>query len=1105
MAKLISLGDALKFLDRFPSLVAGPGISSTATVFRDVAEATRRDLHAYQIDTGPTDSYLDIIDSISPEGGPISERVKQSIIQALSDVPPSHQLPTLAQLPWSAIVSLSPEACLEGVFRTRLDRLPSSRTLTIVDYPDISPDLRTTPVFKLLGNPRTKRPESAAVVSRSELLLRQQLWANMLRTLPDYVRDGWILLVGTEPVQNLVELFFATILMLPPPRPTRFMTLKGDATATNSTITNLLRSRGASLCEVDCTIKQYCAAITNRLSEPKQYSFDPPSPHQSATRLEEFLSKYRSFIQLVPNKFPAGFDPSAKHHQLVDALFRPTSVDWNPFLAGYHLSRTQAVELANSIRRDLADPLSNGAHYYVLRGEAGTGKTCAMKEAASLLAKDGVLCLWVNRLPLESAQNLIRGLIADLSVIVNSSKNSPSTRAAIFLDESWSARIDPADLVSEVDAKSLPIAVVVSFRNSELMADTGIAFPIPVKVDLEIELSMALDDAEREALPEVLLRIGAAANFDEARRRTASVNGRNASDVLCTLWFLVPETRSSISNSIEDEYFALGGVGVLVQRIAENAERMSEKAKIAYECAAVCSDLQTGMPTEILVRAMGVNYDEWLDMCVEGRPLWGLLYPDNDGRNGQTVYWTRNDVVTRILIDLVNGGFGHAGEVRILAGLIEACSIGTAVYRGFLVDLLVRNRKKLSDRFTLEQGIELFEKARSSLPHPDKTIEHQYGLWLKDKGAATEKAHKQLLNALDTPDYPMADTAERAEHIHTSIAAVVVSQARDGERSAESAVAAVNEHLRLAQSPSFFNPHTTHVFANLLLELAHMQDASSDRKVQLQAVGEALATIERTFQIIGASGRGSQKYAKDVEMLGTVQEKLLNSFCDDEELQTAADELFAKGGSQVGYVVLCRRKLMNAARSRRGRDYKQVKDCLDRCCEKIREAHGVPGERLVAVRVDLYIRWQIQGARGPVDWLRLYNDLDVVCQSAVYKDDMIKLFYMAVVLFHLDRAPDANVFFHRLRVLASPKTVKHASRCFLLGKEGLPKRVQGKLRQSHERWYVEAPEYGTDFLLRDRGQNIIDGRDVHCYVGFTFLGPFAQLKRPDPDGFVLPG
>ena len=29
----------------------------------------------------------------------------------------------------------------------------------------------------------------------------------------------------------------------------------------------------------------------------------------------------------------------------------------------------------------------------------------------------------------------------------------------------------------------------------------------------------------------------------------------------------------------------------------------------------------------------------------------------------------------------------------------------------------------------------MFELARKTFPYPDKTIEHQYGVWLKDKGA----------------------------------------------------------------------------------------------------------------------------------------------------------------------------------------------------------------------------------------------------------------------------------------------------------------------------------------------------------------------------------
>ena len=453
----------------------------------------------------------------------------------------------------------------------------------------------------------------------------------------------------------------------------------------------------------------------------------------------------------------------------------------------------------------------------------------------------------------------------------------------------------------------------------------------------------------------------------------------------------------------------------------------------------------------------------------------------------------------------MNGGLGHTGEYRRLRELVSVCTVGTPPYRTFLIDLLVRSRRKLQDRFTLNQGMDIFELARETFPYPDKTIEHHYGVWMKDKGADSTKAYRQLERALATPDYPHAQTSERPEHIHTTLAAVVLSQVREGSRTAESGLDEVREHLRRAQSPGFFNPYTTHVFGSLLLDLASIEsDNASGSVTALEAVAEAIPAIERALQVIGASGARMQRYKKDLEMLTSLQARILDSVDDVEALKEYANELFDSSRSQIGFEVVGRKLLYDASEKNRGRSYLKVKEYLDECFTICEECGVEPKERMIAVRVDLYIRWQIQRTSGQINWELIRNDLQRLLQSPWFRNDPIKMFYCAVSLYHTEQLPEANALFAMLRSSASIPMLRGSIRAYFLGKEGSPKRYQGSVRQAHGRLYLEIGELGTDLPIHEAGNALHSGASRHCYVGFSLSGPFAVLRRPEARDLKLP-
>ena len=323
--------------------------------------------------------------------------------------------------------------------------------------------------------------------------------------------------------------------------------------------------------------------------------------------------------------------------------------------------------------------------------------------------------------------------------------------------------------------------------------------------DDEYELPFLLDSDELERLPQTLVAVGAAEDIQDAQNAIHRIPTRNATDILCSLWYLVPYTRGQITASLQDEYCRLGMSSEAIRALASLTDSVNSVARTAYEFVAVCSNLNIGVPLEVLVHGLRVSYSEWLTMCVEGNPIWGLLYDDLSS-DDSVIYSTRNEVVTRVLVDLVNGGLGHTGEYNRLKTLVSACQIGTPVYRTFLHELLVKSRAKLNGILSFEQGLELYEMAETSFPEKDRSIAHHHGIWIADAGKDPLRAYRQFERALVTPDYPFASGNEPKEIVHTSMAAAVVANARMSNDSSDSALAQIREHLRQAENSLFFPP-----------------------------------------------------------------------------------------------------------------------------------------------------------------------------------------------------------------------------------------------------------------------------------------------------------
>ncbi len=1100
----ISLKDAISLLPRRPGLVIG----EDATTYSGALESVKEKLIDFLPEDARPDakrrSALDVLDTIrqlNPHKADAASSVFVDYIQGLS---PSLDSQHLSRIQWSAVISLTYDLIFESQSRDYLDSIASSRTLTIVDSPTVAVPPRSTPVFKLLGNIFERDPTKQAAIASSDLLIRQQQWPALLRQCGDTLRGCPIFLAGNTTSRDFLRPMLGSLFNQKAAHPKLVLILESDGTLDDPTIQSLLASH-CRVMQIDASLRDFCAAIAEM--KPKQTAisaFVARSYSNSSQELANRLQEYSSYISIVPDQAGEQVDISMHRNSLTDALFRPLSVDWSPYLAQLDLRRTITDELIVGINGTSASSLP----CVLIRGDSAVGKTSVLKRTAVELASQGYVVLWCKRAPSELWHTQYRKLIAKL-VQWRKEKPDDTLRVAIFCDDPWATRVTARELLSICDSARLEAVLIFSYRHSDYISLDYANSILPVMPAVDIEIPSTLDAHESDGLQDMLVKIGAAANEGDAAAAIAALpDHAGAKDILCSLWYLIPETKAQITASLQDEYSRLGGASHSIEKFAQAAADSGEVARLAYELVTVTSNLNLMLPIEILVSALGTDYGEWIALCEGGRPVWGLLYSDTDPEQHTVVYRTRNEVVTQVLLRLVNGGQGHAGEYRALKRLVHACDGGSQIYRSFIVDLLVgsRSRIRLHEILTYEQGLELFELAENTLPYPDKLIAHHKGLWIHHAGKKYSEAYEQFEKALTTPSYPGELREDPQEFVHTSMAATMVQRVKDGEQDSETGLRVVQTHLQQASSPTFFNPHTTHVFANLLFELAQRSDSNAADHIALTSLVEALQEIEKTLQIVGAEGRTQIRFQDQIAALNSLQAKIFSSMPSDETLDEIALELFSSiSKNQVGIEIAARKRLVDASARDKGRFYNKVSEHLKKTFALVEEANALPTAGLRTVRVDLVVRWKLQRVGGGVDWHSFKHDLDQILKAARFRDDPLRLFHFGVACFHLGDIGNATATFAKLRRSIGPRLLPYDIRCCYIGKEGFPMRLQGVVERKHGRLYASISELGTEVLIKTGESTSGTGGSDHFYIVFSFNGPLAVTDSPKERALLLPG
>lgn len=1039
--------------------------------------------------------YPEAVDAAFERAPEKQDLLAHTLIEKLRGLKPSLEVSRLVLAGWSAYVSMTEDLLLEEALRNHTDSIPSSKSVTIIDHPSVEPPIRSYPVYKLLGNLNNSDPDRTVCISDAEMLVRKQSWSRMISSLANYLRDAPLIVLGfastVQRLRDILSLFAAQN----SPRITKLRFLKGDPCLKDPTVRAILRKFDVAL--IDASQRDICELVANQRSIGSRAI--QLAPEKTAFRLvQDYASHYDCPVAVVPqlDKNPIQLTPMERSG-CIDSLFRPASPDWRPFQANLDLRRDCVENIAEEVRAQISLARPKQPRVLLLVGDAGVGKTTITKRVALEITANNTLVLWCRRVTSGVWLRAFKKWVNDLFVELKKSHEHYFKNLVIFCDDPWALRIDSSDALVALEESPIPATLIVTLRNtdryvSELRSATAMAI-----AHKEFEIPFELSNEELDRMSEMLLKIGAVTTIERGQNLVRTVQTKRARDILCSLWYLVPETKSQLAESLKDEYFRLGEVANIPE-LAQSSTINGKQAHKAYEYVTVSSRLGIGLPVEVLVHALDIDYDVWIGSLENGRPLWGLLYDDMSEDGTTVMYFTRNEVVTRVLIDLVNGGLaGHMGEVRVLKELILACKDGSTPYRNYLIDVLVRARQKLGDLFSYEQGCELYEAAIENLPTEDRLLEHHFGIWIQDKGPRDGTAYRQMEKALRASTPSGSDRDAPREYIHASMAAAMLQQIRNGTVEWTAGAELVEQHLRLAASPTFFNAHTSHVAANLLFEVAQLAVQRQDKDTADKLTLAAFEEIERALQTVGAKAKTSFQHNKTVGMLSDLQRKILGLIPDSERLKSLATEMFEKTGRQSGFELAARRQLVEASHSGKGKDYNDLNIYLDQCLASIKQRGSMPSADLLSTRIDLVIRWKIHGFKD-INWDSFKDDLLHVLQDSKFENEVLKRFYLAVAYFHLNNATEANATFAQLRRENSTNHRPNTIRAFFQDKNGNPRRFQGNARFVGNRAMATISEIQIDAPLKTNTSGVI-----HVYIGFSFNGPVAVLDTPEIGDIAL--
>ncbi len=1078
-SKTISIDQFAKLLLGGPGLILGP--------LQSLSSGSYLELQNHIVDQcGGTGQSFFELGSKAISAGKSEEEIRKLAHDFIAKQQRNPSINAIAKTRWNAVVSFCIDTNFETKFRSEMDRPSRNRTVIVLD--DFSRPIppRGIPVFKALGS---LYREDFPVTTAGFVRQRSQ-WRRIVPCFAEHVRASPVVCLGMLGLEEILLDFFGEMLADRSTAPSHVIFLADDPLSNNRSIAELLRGRtnmatvNGSLSDV---LKEVSAASQSGYGAMLQFNDDATDPLVVFSSHEDVVCTVNRQIMST-----CGADDRLL---LLDLLFAPNSARWDPFVFGYDFPRERNRQLLERIKSTATD---SGDCLCVLHGSAATGKTTLLKRIALDLVKNNWLVFWQRTSFLPDPSRQLRALFEDIKKLARERFSG----LVFFIDDPTSAGNYTAELVmAAANAAQIRITIVVGIRTIEWLTTKNNGDYLSKSTIIE-ELHDQFTDSEWLDLPLYLSKIGAFSSKEEAQSKMRS-NGNSratARDILSMLYYLLPQTRGSISSSVRSEYFRLGDMSGLRSIVIGAQQHTTEMLRDAYEMVAASDLYRTPLPVEVLVSALGVDYGPWIDASKPGGPAWGILYYD-DTLDGSTYYRTRNAVITDLLIQTINGSLSNrSGEVRLLLKLLRACKDRTGpIYREYCVRLLVPITRL--DRLDYLDGLSLFDAAIDSLPFQDRTLLHHKALWIKNKGRDSVLAESVLKEALRAPSYPYTEREELSEHIQTSLAATILDSIDAGKTSLEEGSQRVFDCLAKARNGSSVNAKAVHVNANLAIRhVLQLKDSPGIDKF-LAACG-AVSEVDRALMVLENPAGSNRSNFDDVRALNEVRDKLFMSISDIESLEAAAEESFARYRTQEGYVLAAQKYLGLAKTANKGTQYKKGFDYCVRIRNKVGEQGLAVSSRLAEIQLQIYYQWMIvrlqssSFANSRIDWVLVEQMCREVLQDSEIARAPIYKYIFAVAIAHQGHWDKANQVFTQLRQFGISSEMLWKPRGLIQNDDGGPRQFQGVVRQGADRKLIKIEEISQEFYCDRQSAWVRDNELTHCYLQLAFGGATALSEMP---------
>lgn len=1071
-----------------PGLVFGPGLTTSHSREAQCLELLRSQFPP-EPNTPTTKSFLEYADHLLAAGHVTTDKLRSAVIGHFTNTAfKNPQLESIVRAKWTAVISL----CMDDFFRAQLSDFlyatPSKWTLTTVAERGTPVALTTVPYYSLCGDPRDSRSGATLGITRSDLMRRQRDWAALLQTLPNILKDDPLIFLGTGSISDRVCDFLNELTRLHPQIPNRLIFLADDQTPSQPTLKNLVQ--GLYRVEtVDCTLKD----ISTYLSAQSLTIYSLPlfSDTTKTAVDTRALSEIEDQVAYVPTMAEVRANREERN-RLLDSLFRPTHLEWAPYALKMQFKRDVCPVIAGRLVSALGCKTRAGRVIWI-RGEAGIGKTVICRSVAFELASKGLLVFWIKRSYGELSGDRFDSLVGKL----NSAIKRAETKVVFFLDNPTMSRISPAEVLNALNRARFAWSLAVCTRMTDRFNLSDDGSPSEDESQ-EILVPTEFTDNELSALPDYLVQLGVARSVQDASDRMIPRGFRFSKDVLCGLWYLLPQTHSAIEDSLVEEYRSLGQTEEIVQRFARAAGGARSIAKTAYELVTTTSGFDgMALPVEVLVSALGISYSEWTLHCREQKPLWGLLYDEEYPSAESYAYRTRNQIVTDVLLRALNQGTsGHTGEYRCLKLLLGSCTSSGPQYKQFIYDVLVARRQLVEKRFTLVQALELYDVAIGAYPRTLGVVEHQRAIVKRRLGGDAEEVYGDLRKLIARAGDRAIQDQDSLDNLHTSAAATLNQLIRDHRVDAATAGETVFQHISAALAIDQFSLHACHVHAKSLLTIA-AELREVDRRAYLVNLERASRIASKGHSLLrhgSFRGEHDKSAHESKKLFEELRIDVAMAFSSLEDAERVAAAVFAENGDQSGLAYVARMLAEKAIQSGNGSAFKQSLDYLDSCHRLIQSRGASPSDELRVARLELLIVWRIEGGRGGVDWEIVRKDIETIVGNPVYSSDATWTFYLAVAEYNLGNFAEAEARFQLLRSQNLPWHIKNAVRCHYLGSGTALRVFEGRIVNGGRDRFVYSAELGTDVLVRrDEFQDRPD-EVKHFTIGFSFYGPIA-LER----------